>query len=448
MSAAPHLAVLVPHLRQGGGELSMLRLAAALARSGLRVDLLVHTLAGAEVAVPAGLNVVQLGGGEALGTLSSLRHLARWLRVHRPRWLLSAFPHTNVAAVAAASWARCGCQVVVSEHAPLSLQIQRQGQLGGGWRYRVLPPLVRWAYRRAAAVVAVSQGVRDDLHQLVGPGLQVHTIANPVLDAAVAAHPPGDGPGAPGAAQRWRGLPVLHHGAQAGQGAQLGQGAQVGTPLHPWLTDPSLAVVLSVCRLSEEKGLPLLLQAFATLHAQRPHTRLVLAGDGPLRKPLQRQVQALGLQAVVALPGRIEAPRHWMQRAAVFALASSYEGFGNVLVEALSCGTAVVSTDCPVGPREILDGGRFGALVPVGDAEAMAAALGRAVDAPGAPAGALAHAWQFTDAAACAAYCRLLFALGAPAALSSAAQGPEELPAAPLQPPPVGAAGVKRRRPC
>jgi glycosyltransferase involved in cell wall biosynthesis len=174
----------------------------------------------------------------------------------------------------------------------------------------------------------------------------------------------------------------------------------------------------------------------------------VLAGDGPLRTSLQRQVQALGLQAVVALPGRIEAPRHWMQRAAVFALASSYEGFGNVLVEALSCGTAVVSTDCPVGPRETLAGGRFGALVPVGDAGAMAAALRRAVDAPGAPPGASAHAWQFTDTAACAAYCRLLFGLGAPAALYGGEQGLAELPPAPVQAPPRGAVRAKGGRPC
>jgi glycosyltransferase involved in cell wall biosynthesis len=442
MSPMPHLAVLVPHLRQGGGELSMLRLAAALARSGLRVDLLVHTLAGAEVAVPAGLNVVQLGGGEEPGTLSSLRHLMRWLRAERPRWLLSAFPHTNVAAVAAAAWSGSGCRVVVSEHAPLSLQIQRQGQLAGGWRYRLLPPLVRWAYRRAAAVVAVSHGVRDDLHRLVGPDLQVHTIANPVLHDACAVQPPGELPGGPMAAQRRRGLPVLDNHVQ------MGHGAEAGTPPHPWLTDPSLAVVLSVCRLSEEKGLPLLLRAFATLHAQRPHTRLVLAGDGPLRKPLQQQVQALGLQAVVALPGRIEVPRRWMQRAAVFALASSYEGFGNVLVEALSCGTAVVSTDCQVGPREILAGGRFGALVPVGDAKAMAAALCRAVDSPGAPAGALAHAWQYTDVAACAAYCRLLFGLGGARAASGGEPGLAELPPAPLQAPPLGAAPAKRGRQC
>jgi len=365
--------VYVPHLRQGGGELSMLRLAAGLARRDLPVDLVVHTLHGAELAPPPGLGLVQLGHASTLG---SVRALSRWLCTRRPRWLLSAFPHTNVAAVAAlALAARQGvvCRSVLSEHAPLSLQIRRQGT----WRYRVLPPLVRWAYPRADAVVAVSEGVRRDLLHLVGAGLQarLHTIANPVLDAA------------PGADDH------------------------LATPPHPWLLEPSLRVVLSVSRLSPEKDIPMLLQAFAQLHRQRPQTRLLIAGDGPERAALQAAVDALGLGAVAQLAGRVQSPQGWMRRAAVLALASQYEGFGNVLVEALASGCAVVATDCPVGPREILDGGRWGTLVPVGNAAMMAAALQAAVDQPGAPAGAVSHAGQFTDAAACSAYLRLLDSL-------------------------------------
>ncbi len=370
------LAVYVPHLRQGGGELSMLRLASGLAHRGLGVDLLVHTLQGAEVQPPAGLGVVQLGHASTVGSVRALSH---WLCSARPRWLLSAFPHTNVAAVAAVALARrrgAGCRSVLSEHAPLSLQISRQG----GWRYRALPPLVRWAYPRADAVVAVSEGVRRDLLGMVGPALQarLHTIANPVLDSAW-----------PVAAE-----PEAH-----------------ATPPHPWLLDPALRVVLSVSRLSPEKDIPVLLQAFARLHPQRPQARLLIAGDGLERGALQAAVEGLGLAAVAQLVGRVQGPQAWMRHAAVLALASQYEGFGNVLVEALASGCAVVATDCPVGPREILAGGRWGTLVPVGDAAAMAAALQRAVDTPGAPAGAMAHAGQYTDTAACGAYLRLLGSL-------------------------------------
>jgi glycosyltransferase involved in cell wall biosynthesis len=376
----PRLAVYLPHLRQGGGELSMLRLASGLARGGLAVDLVVHSLQGAEVAPPAGMPVVELGHASTLG---SVRALAAWLRGRQPGWLLSAFPHTNVAAVAAVALAAGQAgrgqrwRSVLSEHAPLSLQIQRQS----GWRWRALPPLVRWAYPRADAVVAVSDGVRRDLQGLMGMRLserldtRLHTIANPVLDAA----PPASAP--------------------------------QSTPPHPWLMDPKLRVVLSVSRLSAEKDIPTLLRAFARLHALRPHTRLLLAGDGPERAALQATIEQLGLQAVACLGGRVQSPQAWMQRAAVFALASQYEGFGNVLVEALASGCAVVATDCPVGPREILENGRWGALVPVGHEVAMAAALQAACDAPGAPPGAAEHASQYTDAAACSAYRRLLDSL-------------------------------------
>ena len=380
--APQHLAVLLPHLRTGGGEMSMLRLAGGLAKAqgqagpthepgpgGLRVTLLVQTLQGAELVVPPGVAVADLG---TTGTLGSLRQLARWLRAEQPCWLLSAFPHTNVAAVAAVAWSRSSCRCIVSEHAPLSLQIERQGS----WRYRVLPPLVRWAYRRADAVVAVSHGVRQDLLAMAGPALKLHTIFNPVLDAAA---------------------------ATASTAA-----AAAHTPLHPWLLDAQLRVVLSVSRLSDEKDIPTLLRAFEQLHAQRPHTRLLLAGDGPARPALQALVEQRKLGATVALVGRVQGPQQWMQRAAVFALASQYEGFGNVLVEALASGCPVVSTDCPVGPREILAGGRFGSLVPVGDWQAMAQALCRAIDHPGLPPGAAEHAWQFTDTAACRAYRQLL----------------------------------------
>ena len=82
------------------------------------------------------------------------------------------------------------------------------------------------------------------------------------------------------------------------------------------------------------------------------------------------------------MPGRVANPLPYMRGAETFALSSIYEGFGNVLVEALAAGCKVVSTDCPGGPREILDGGRYGALVPVGDAPALARALEAALDTP------------------------------------------------------------------
>jgi glycosyltransferase involved in cell wall biosynthesis len=362
-----HVAVVVPHLRMGGGELSMLRVAQGLSRLDVRVSLIVNTLRTQEVSVPAGIELHELG---CEGTLSAARALAQALRHLQADVVFSAFPHTNVSTVWAARRAGGGLRCVVSEHAPLSQQIEREG----GWRYRVLPPLVRWAYRRADAVVAVSGGVALDLKGMLGAATPIQVIGNPVL----ADHETLD---------------------------------RQAPPAHPWLADAHLKVVMSVSRLSVEKDIPTLMRAFGRLHAQRPQTRLLLLGEGPERAHLEALRAELGLNEVVQMPGRVQHPRQWLQHAAAFGLASHYEGFGNVLIEALSCGVPVVSTDCPVGPRDILAGGQHGQLVPVGDWQAMGDALGAAIDQGAAPAAAVAYAARFTESSASQAYLHLFESL-------------------------------------
>lgn len=361
------MSVVIPHLRMGGGELSMLRLASGLRQLGVEVELIVNTLRTAQVPVPEGLRLTVLGHE---GTVSAQRALTQALRNSRPQLVFSAFPHTNVATVAAVQQAKVGARCVVSEHAPLSQQIAREG----GWRYRVLPPVVRWAYPKADAVVAVSEGVRTDLQTLLGERCPVHVIANPVIDDAQPLSPE---------------IPAQ----------------------HPWLSDPTLAVVMSVSRLSVEKDIPTLMRAFAVVHAQRPQTRLMVLGEGPDRARLEALRHSLGLDDVVQLLGQVEAPRQWMQHAQAFALASLYEGFGNVLIEALSCGLPVVATDCPVGPREVLAGGTHGQLVPVGDANAMAQALIQALAQGPVPEATRRHAETYTASRASLAYLRLFESL-------------------------------------
>jgi glycosyltransferase involved in cell wall biosynthesis len=139
--------------------------------------------------------------------------------------------------------------------------------------------------------------------------------------------------------------------------------------------------VLGVGRLHRQKDFPTLLRAFATLRAQRP-ARLVILGEGAERESLEAMARELGIAEDVLMPGFVDNPAAWMRRAGVFVLSSAWEGFALVVLEALAVGCAVVSTDCPHGPREILADGIFGALVPVGDAGAMATAMAAALDAP------------------------------------------------------------------
>lgn len=132
--------------------------------------------------------------------------------------------------------------------------------------------------------------------------------------------------------------------------------------------------MLAVGSFKTQKNFPLLIRAFAQL-PQSLKAKLIILGEGVLRPELEMLIQELGLQERVALPGFALDPSCWYRSADLFVLSSNWEGFGNVIVEALECGMPVVSTDCPSGPAEILANGRYGQLVPVGDATALAAAI-------------------------------------------------------------------------
>jgi glycosyltransferase involved in cell wall biosynthesis len=124
-----------------------------------------------------------------------------------------------------------------------------------------------------------------------------------------------------------------------------------------------------------------LIAAFAKLRARRS-ARLVIFGYGPLEAELRAYAEELGVSGSVLMPGYVNDPAACYAVADLFVLSSTTEGFGNVLIEAMAAGVPVVSTDAPHGPREILADGRYGPLVPVGDAEALASAMERTLDHP------------------------------------------------------------------
>jgi glycosyltransferase involved in cell wall biosynthesis len=138
---------------------------------------------------------------------------------------------------------------------------------------------------------------------------------------------------------------------------------------------------LGAGRLARQKDFRTLIRAFARVHAER-HYRLVILGEGNDRAPLEALAVKLGLKDDIDLPGFVTNPFAYMSKAALFVLSSAWEGFGNVLAEAMALGVPVVSTDCPSGPREILQDGRYGPLVPVGDACALAKAMIDVLDHP------------------------------------------------------------------
>ena len=201
------------------------------------------------------------------------------------------------------------------------------------------------SYPHADAAVAVSCGVAGELGRLPGmPHGRIHTIYNPVVstDLRRKAREPLD---------------------------------------HPWLNGRGPPVVLASGRLHKQKDFATLLAAFAVVLRRRT-ARLVVLGQGPLLANLRSLACELRIGKYVEFPGFVENPYAFLARASLFVLSSRHEGMANVLIEAMACGCPVVSTNCPFGPDEILEGGRWGGLVPVGNPEALADAMARALDNP------------------------------------------------------------------
>jgi glycosyltransferase involved in cell wall biosynthesis len=307
--------------------------------------------------------------------LKYLPSLARFLRRHRPDALISAAPNCNLAAVWARRLAGGPTKVVISERTAPSKMLTKSES----WRTRFLPALMHRTYQQADVIVAVSRALGDDLARVAGiPRQRIVTIYNPVVgpNLAALARAPVD---------------------------------------HPWFAPGAPPVILSAGRLSAQKDFPTLVRAFAALRATREARLVVMGGATADAKTEVRQqdlvalAESLGVAADVVLLGFTPNPYAYMARSRVFALSSAWEGFGNVLVEAMACGCPVVSTDCPYGPGEILDGGRYGALVPVGDAPALAEAIAGALAEPPDPALLRRRAAEFTVERSVDGYLRALF---------------------------------------
>ena len=331
------VAIFLPSAAGGGAERVLLSVAEALGRRGHGVELVLgNSEGGLRDEVPTSVPVVDLG---CRHLRNSLPRLVRYLRRRRPACLLSTLDHANVLAVLAVALARTGTVPIlrlantVSETRPSRLLDKD----------RLTYELAVRCYRRAGRLVAVSEGVADDLVRLAGVARDaVHVIPNPVVGPELFA---------------------LRDEALD----------------HPWFAPGAPPVVLGVGRLTRQKNFPLLLNAFADVRRRRP-ARLLVLGEGEDRAALEALAGALGVAEDVAFPGFDRNPFRYMARAGVFASSSDWEGLPGAVIQALACGAPVVATDCRSGPREILDGGRYGTLVPVGDAAALSAALLDALD--------------------------------------------------------------------
>ena len=329
------IAFLLPNLKGGGAERVALTLMQAFIDRGHEIDLVLMNASGELLAhLPSEVRVFDL---KARRVRNLLRPLITYLRARRPDALQARMWPVTVMAIVARILSRSSTRIVVSDHSCLSEAFRHSRVASASLRLTV-----RTFYPFAAARIAVSTGVADDLARLSGlDPASWHVIHNPVPS-------------------------IL---------APSGYAAEDDPDV--WPTD--MARILTVGSLRRPKNHALLLRAFADLLRVRP-AHLLILGEGALRPDLERLAAELDISNHVSLPGYQTDPTPYYRSADLFVLSSDFEGFGNVLVEALQAGLPIVSTDCPTGPTEILDKGRYGKLVPCNDARALAEAVVAALD--------------------------------------------------------------------
>jgi glycosyltransferase involved in cell wall biosynthesis len=328
--------VVMHDLRGGGAERVTIRLIEGMVAAGKSVELVLFGDR-ADYAAPLGATIVRLG---AKRVASGVPALARYLRDRRPRSVLTVMTHVNLATIAAARLANFKGRLLVMEHNQMSQKIAASNLAG-----RATYWAARFAYRFVDLVGVVSQGVADDLSKISHlPAAKIIVLHNPVVDGALK--------------------------------AQMAQALD-----HPWFGEGQPPVLVAVGRLHPQKDFANLLEAFVRIRAATA-AKLLILGEGAERALLERMIIDLNLQDDVELPGFVNNPYAYISRAGAFVLSSRWEGLPTVLIEALACGAPVVSTNCPSGPSEILEDGKFGRLVPVGDPEALAAATLATLAAP------------------------------------------------------------------
>ncbi len=321
-----HIALVSPTLGAGGAERTVILLANDLAtRQDCRVSLIVASTQGeagklrAEVAPE-----VELVDFNCQRVANLAQGLPAWLRTHRPDVLVSSQTHTNIMCYFVARWSGFKGRVIAREVSTPSVNLKHLT----GLKKTAMQVLMRYVYRRVSHIVPVSEGVAEDLQRYLGSSFAHMTVIyDPVISDTLY--------------------------ARAREAVQ-----------HPWFAeDRACPVVLAVGRLTEAKNYQLLIRAFADVVRVRD-ARLMILGEGEDRAVLEQLVRDLGLTSVVSLPGFDPNPFRYMAQCDAYVMSSQWEGLPGALIQALALGAPVISTDCPSGPREILQNGRLGRLVP------------------------------------------------------------------------------------
>ena len=325
-----HIAFLLPDLKGGGAQKMVVNLANWFAANGEAVDLVLCNADGIyRNLISEQVNVIDFNKRRTfLATLP----LSQYLKKQQPDILFSALYHVNIVAVLGTLMSKVQkTKLVISERNYFSRSDAAQS---GYWKF-----LIRKLYPFSNYIVGISHGVCDDLKKLMPnlPDDKIGTIYNPVV---------GDN-----------------------------FEAELAMNVPNIFPDGAKVKIITSGRFVPQKDYPTLLKSFALFQKKNPNTHLVILGQGVLETELKALVNELDIQPYVTFAGFVDNPLAYIRQADIFLMTSAWEGFCNVLVEALYCGVNIVATDCPSGPAEILEKSKYGTLCPVGDVDAIAEAI-------------------------------------------------------------------------
>jgi glycosyltransferase involved in cell wall biosynthesis len=325
------IAFFIPSMTGAGAERVALNLIQEFDAQGWNIHLLLNSAVGSFLPlVPKNVEILELRSSNFFDKVMKIK---KYLSRRNPDYVVSLLDRVNAFGFAklASGWKG---KLAVSVHSTASQEMIDERSLLS----LIKPFFMKVAYRFSDSVIAVSQGVAQDLSKVLSMDQEkIRIIYNPIVTEDLKVQ------------------------------AKLSSG-------HPWLNQTEVPVFLSIGRLVSAKDFSTLLRAFRLVRDAIP-AKLIILGDGEERSHLQELAISLDIKDDIDLHGFVDNPYQYISSSSVFVLSSKFEGFGNVLVEALALGKKVVSTNCPSGPSEILDGGKYGKLVPVGDYHLLSDAM-------------------------------------------------------------------------
>lgn len=354
--------------QSGGTEWFALRLARELKAKGITPVFLVTQKKGELVKlIPSEFETTVLNGyGYCLCLLLlTLPATLRFLQKEKPDAIISGLPLLNITATIALKLSKVKCKLIAVEH----MRLHMNGSFFFRLKQKIKQRLSRWVHKNASHVVCVSKTVLNDVTKYIGTTDNVQLIYNPIVPPNI---------------DTLKNEPITHR----------------------WINTKEAPLLLAIGRLLPVKDFTTLLKAFKLVLDERP-AKLLLIGEGTELIKLEALIEELDIAQHVSMPGTVHNIFPYLDAANLLTLSSTHEAFGNVIAEALACGTPVVSTDSG-GPREILEDGKYGTLVPPKDPAALKDAIIKALEATHDKEELIARSHDFKGSSAVDKYIKLL----------------------------------------